>query len=136
MSERKTLTSNLVTTPNQSIDTDLVRQFVKAGVGQKSIREISSESETTTTSLSKSNSDLIAKKRISKKMSEGVHVEFQNSRIHPIGLVPVTVRLTPSLAGALKRASLERELTGESFFTQQDIVQYLLEPWLKREGFL
>jgi hypothetical protein len=31
----------------------------------------------------------------------------------PVGLIPVTVRLSPEIAGALKRASLERQLAGE-----------------------
>ncbi len=54
----------------------------------------------------------------------------------PVGLVPVTVRLQPHIAGALKRASLERELSGEAMHTQQEIVSRALEPWLKQEGFL
>src|SRR5262245_54192746 len=39
--------------------------------------------------------------------------------ITPVGLIPVTVRLRPELAGALKRASLERQLEGEPLFTLQ-----------------
>lgn len=136
MSERKSLASNLVPTVNQSVDSELLRQFVKGSVKQKPVRENSGKSATTNSNLSKSDDELSVKKTGPKKMSGGVQVDFSNSRVHPIGLVPVTVRLAPNLAGALKRASLERELAGESLFTQQDIVQYLLEPWLKREGFL
>ena len=51
-------------------------------------------------------------------------------------MIPVTVRLTPTVAGALKRASLERQLAGEDMFTQQDIVEQILEPWLREEGYL
>ena len=58
------------------------------------------------------------------------------SKITPIGLIPVTVRLRPELAGALKRASLERQLAGEELFTQQEIVEQALEPWLREEGYL
>ncbi len=58
------------------------------------------------------------------------------SGVTPIGLIPVTVRLRPDVAGALKRASLERQLTGDDLFTQQDIVQSVLEPWLRSEGCL
>jgi hypothetical protein len=54
----------------------------------------------------------------------------------PVGLIPVTVRLRPEIAGALKRASLERQLAGEDTYTQQDIVEQALEPWLRSEGFL
>ena len=61
---------------------------------------------------------------------------YKPSKVTPIGLIPVTVRLRPELAGALKRASLERELAGEEPFTQQEIVEQALEPWLRDEGFL
>ena len=54
----------------------------------------------------------------------------------PIGLIPVTVRLRPEIAGALKRASLERQLAGEELFTQQQLVADALEPWLRRQGYL
>ena len=54
----------------------------------------------------------------------------------PVGLIPVTVRLRPEIAGALKRASLERQLEGEEVFTQQDLVERALEPWLRQEGFI
>jgi hypothetical protein len=56
--------------------------------------------------------------------------------ITPVAPVPVTVRLRPEVAGGLKRASLERQLSGEELFTQQDIVETLLEPWLKEQGYL
>ena len=58
------------------------------------------------------------------------------SRVQPVALVPVTIRLRPELAGALKRASLERQLTGDPVFTQQDMVEEALTPWLKKAGFL
>ena len=56
--------------------------------------------------------------------------------VTPVGLIPVTVRLRPDIAGALKRASLERQLAGEDLFTQQDLVEHVLEPWLRAEGHL
>lgn len=60
----------------------------------------------------------------------------RGNRFQPVGLIPVTVRLRPEIAGALKRASLERELAGEEVFTQQAIVEEALEPWLASAGFL
>jgi hypothetical protein len=54
----------------------------------------------------------------------------------PVGLIPITVRLRPEIAGALKRASLERQLAGEDVYTQQDLVEQALEPWLREEGYL
>ena len=56
------------------------------------------------------------------------------TRLQPVGLIPVTIRLRPEISGALKRASLERQLSGEETFTQQDIVEGALEPWLESEG--
>ena len=52
------------------------------------------------------------------------------------GRVPLTTRLRPELAIALKRASLERELAREAVHTMQDILEQALEPWLKDHGYL
>jgi hypothetical protein len=60
----------------------------------------------------------------------------KSTGVRPVGLIPVTVRLRPEVAGALKRASLQRQLAGESIFTQQDLVELALEPWLRRERYL
>jgi len=54
----------------------------------------------------------------------------------PVGLIPVTVRLRPEIAGALKRLSLERQLEGVEPSTQQEIVEEALEPLLRAEGVL
>lgn len=51
-------------------------------------------------------------------------------------LVPVTVRLRPEIASALKQASLQRQLNGIETYTQQDIVEEALIPWLQAEGLL
>lgn len=58
------------------------------------------------------------------------------TRLQPVGLIPVTIRLRPEIAGALKRASLERQLAGEETFTQQELVENALEPWLVEEGYI
>lgn len=49
--------------------------------------------------------------------------------------IPVHVRVRPELASALKAASLDRELQGIQPFTQKDIIEEALEPWLKRHGY-
>ena len=54
----------------------------------------------------------------------------------PVGLIPITVRLRPEIAGALKRASLERQLAGAEFFSQQEIVERALAAWLTENGHL
>ena len=60
----------------------------------------------------------------------------KSAGVTPIGLIPVTIRLRPEISSALKRASLERQLHGEDLFTQQDLVEQALEPWLRQQGFL
>ena len=60
----------------------------------------------------------------------------KTTRLQPVGLIPVTIRLRPEIAGALKRASLERQLSGEEVFTQQELVEGALEPWLINEGYM
>ncbi len=52
----------------------------------------------------------------------------------PVGLIPITVRLRPEIAGALKRASLERQLASAEFFSQQEIVERALAAWLTENG--
>jgi len=52
----------------------------------------------------------------------------------PVGLIPITVRLRPEIAGALKRASLERQLASAEFFSQQEIVERALAAWLRENG--
>jgi len=56
--------------------------------------------------------------------------------LQPVGLIPVTIRLRPEIAGALKRASLVRQLNGEEVFTQQELVENALVPWLIDEGYM
>jgi hypothetical protein len=52
------------------------------------------------------------------------------------GRVPITTRIRSDLATGLKRASLERQLSGETPNTVQDILEQALEPWLKEKGYL
>ena len=50
--------------------------------------------------------------------------------------VPLTTRLRGDLAQALKRASLERQLGRVEPHTVQDILEGVLEPWLRSNGYL
>jgi hypothetical protein len=54
----------------------------------------------------------------------------------PLGRVPLTTRVRADFASALKRASLERQLSGVSPNTLQDILEQALEPWLRANGYL
>ena len=51
-------------------------------------------------------------------------------------LVPLTTRLTPATAAALKRAGLEQKLYGRKPGTVQEIVENSLRLWLQGEGYI
>lgn len=51
-------------------------------------------------------------------------------------VVPVTTRFRQDIAEALRRASLERKLSGESPSTQQDIIEQCVASWLDVNGYL
>jgi len=52
------------------------------------------------------------------------------------GRVPLTTGVRADYAAALKRASLERQLGGQSPNTLHDIRDEALEPWLRSHGYL
>lgn len=54
----------------------------------------------------------------------------------PVARAPLTTRIRGDYAAALKRASLERQLSGTTPFTLQDILEAALEPWLRENGYL
>lgn len=49
---------------------------------------------------------------------------------------PLTIRFRADFAAALKRASLQRQLNGETPNTLQDILEEAVEPWLRQHGYL
>jgi hypothetical protein len=51
-------------------------------------------------------------------------------------LMPLTTRLQPSTAAALKRAGLEQKLHGQSPGTVQEIVEEAIQDWLRDSGYL
>ena len=51
-------------------------------------------------------------------------------------LVPLTTRLTPVVATALKRAGLEQKLYGRKPSTVQEIAEEAIKSWLESEGYL
>jgi len=129
MAERRSL-SNSLSTHVPGVDSDLVRSFVTQN--QASERPISEP-------LNPVESRAITKVEPTQTIGNGrtkLSAQKPTNRFQPVGLIPVTVRLRPEIAGALKRASLERELAGEAVFTQQSLVEQVLEPWLSSEGYL
>ena len=124
MAERKPLTAGLAIVPPGTEQEEL-RAFVSQQPRQK-------QQQTTTSEIIDSQS-----------ADEGEYVNHHHDakrRIPktavPVGLIPVTVRLRPEVAAALKRASLERQLSGAEPNTQQEIVEQALKPWLEKEGVL
>jgi hypothetical protein len=53
-----------------------------------------------------------------------------------IARVPFTTRVRADYGAALKRASLERQLSNEFPNTVQDILDDALEPWLRSHGYI
>lgn len=51
-------------------------------------------------------------------------------------IVPFTTRFRQSTAEALRRASLERKLAGETPNSQQEIVEHCVSAWLRANGYL
>ena len=54
----------------------------------------------------------------------------------PQAKLPLSTRIRADLAQGLKRASLERKLEGQTPDTVQEILEDLLEPWLREQGYL
>lgn len=61
--------------------------------------------------------------------------EDEVSLIPPFN-VPLTTRLQPKTANALRRAYLEQKLNGRTPATQQEIVEAALVDWLRRNDYL
>lgn len=140
MAERRPLATPFATSPDA--DPETIRSFVKqeprepapvaepvavAERPQQAVRGVQSNERPAPEPRPAAESRLSPLTRTKKKRA---------CSITPVAPVPVTVRLKPEIAGALKRASLERQLAGEELFTQQDIVENLLEPWLHDQGYL
>jgi hypothetical protein len=54
----------------------------------------------------------------------------------PFARVPISTRIRSEYADALKRASLERQLSKVEPNTLQDILEQAIEPWLRNNGYI
>ena len=63
---------------------------------------------------------------------------LQPTPVHAVSpqRVPVSTRMRADYATALKRASLERQLSGIEPNALQDILEQAVEPWLRSNGYL
>jgi hypothetical protein len=57
-------------------------------------------------------------------------------RVTPVSRSALSTRIRSDLATALKRASLERQLSGEEPNTLMDILEEAIAAWLKSSGYL
>lgn len=62
--------------------------------------------------------------------------EGKRQPANAITRMPLTTRIRTDYATALKKASLERQLSGTVPNTLQDILEEALEPWLRSNGYL
>lgn len=53
-----------------------------------------------------------------------------------VSRVPISTRIRADFSAALKRASLERQLSGVQPNTLQDILEQAIEPWLKANYYI
>jgi hypothetical protein len=59
-----------------------------------------------------------------------------SQQAHTSSRIPLSTRIRADFGTALKRASLERQLSGTTPNTLQDILEEALEPWLRENGYL
>ena len=130
MAERRSLTT-VLNSPIPGVDPEIVRSFVTQRPEIESADAIS-----TPESSEYRRSEISTSPYRSSSAPNATLKSKKGSRFQPVGLIPITVRLRPEIAVALKRVSLERELDGEEVFTQQDIVEISLEQWLRQKGCL
>jgi hypothetical protein len=62
-------------------------------------------------------------------------IDMSSFEGYPAIWVPLTTRLTPATAEALRRAALELRLQRRKPHTQQEIVEAAVRHWLKTNGF-
>jgi hypothetical protein len=72
----------------------------------------------------------VARERQSQEFNDDAMLSMANL------LVPLTTRLQPKTAAALKRAGLEQRLRGRKPSTVQEIAEIAIQDWLKDSGYL
>lgn len=62
--------------------------------------------------------------------------EAKDGQSNHMGRAPLTIRFPTRFAKALKHASLDRQMKGIEPYKLQDILELVVEPWLRTNGYL
>jgi hypothetical protein len=135
MAERRSLVAGLEVVP-EGVDASAMRAFVTQEQPKRNLVEPSGEPRSEEGEGSAETESPAVRTPTKRTVKPAPLRRGQLLPLHANLLVPITVRLRPLIAEALKRASLQRQLNGYEIYTQQDIVEDALIPWLKSEGFL
>lgn len=123
VTQRRSLVEGLA----PGVDPDAAARFV---FGDNTDPKPSSpQPERSDVELSKSVGEAVAE-TVQPALAGSVTTSTKSPRVH------ITTRLRADLAEALKRASLERQLAGQTPHTVQDIFEAVLTPWLRDHGHL
>ena len=106
MGNRRPLTAGLAVVPPGAPDAEAVRSFVT----QESKPAPSPETDEVTAEPLQRAPERAAEPAGPADHARGARKRKGIKSPMPVGLIPVTVRLKPEIAAALKRASLERQL--------------------------
>ena len=135
MAERRSLVAGVEATPN-GVDPHLMRAFVTQDPPDAAQVVPHAADDLIPPSEEKPSLIEHPTPASARRPPKTIPLKRPRTSLHAALLVPVTVRLKPEIADALKRASLQRQLNGFETYTQQEIVEDALTPWLKSEGLL
>ena len=74
--------------------------------------------------------------QIEREFVRGAKVPQAQAAPSVFARVPISTRIRGDFAEALKRASLERQLSKVEPNTLQDILEQAVEPWLRSNGYI
>lgn len=114
MKERRSLVDGMTSQQDNRVDRGIEEQFVRSG-------------QATT-------DDTVAANQEPPPPAQNPPANRQNTST--MSRLPLSTRIRADYATALKRASLERQLSGTTPNTLQDILEEALGPWLASNGYI
>ena len=130
MPERRSLTEAMMLTPDKLAFIQGGKSAVNPAPGQQEEARPERSDATTADSGKPAEERASPSKRKRSGRSPKSRDDFLSEQ-RPGFLVPITVRLTPATANALRRTCLERKLQRQTPSTQQGIVELALRGWLE-----